>query len=867
MKKIIPISFLICMFSSTLLVGCGGSNGSESTSPSSKSSETSSQSKVDPPIYDEPSISIHYHIDNVSYDKRALWMWQKGGDGKEFTYNASDDWGAIAAYPFSKIGSDVLTNGMCLIDKELGSWSGQGPDLEVDLSKAMKDQNDVYHVWLKHNQNDTLFYEQPQIGFEVLSCYFVNTRRIMINVAEDATSYKIKRDDDVIAEGEFSSRLQSIDLSYDIDFSASYTAEIVFKREEHLVTTDVDMFYIYGSDAFNDKFYYDGELGALYTKTSTTFKVWSPFSSEVSLRLYNCGTPKSVDAVKGDDSYEEIPLTREDCGVWTTVINQDIEGMYYTYVVTNAKYNKAEVVDPYAKSAGVNGLRGMVVNFENTDPEGWESVVVKPYDRKELTVWETHVADVTSSQTWGGTASNAKKYAGMYETGTKFTKGGTTVTTGFDHIKELGVNAVQLLPIFDQANDEVNVTFNWGYNPLNYNVLEGAYSSDPFDGYCRIKEFKELIKAYNKEDINIIMDVVYNHVNSVSGQNFDVLAPDYYFRLDPTKKLYNGSGCGNETASDHKMFRKFMIDSTCFWAKEYKLGGFRFDLMGLHDLETMNLLTAELKKINPNIVVNGEPWTGGTSGLDSAKQCVSSNVNNFQGYGCFNDKMRDGLIKGGLSAATERGWAMDVNSSTTAIVDGIKGNLTSSWGEPDKTINYVTCHDNYCLYDRMKAAGITDETKIKRNSTLANAVVFTSEGLSFMLAGEECTRTKGGNSNSYNASYQVNEINYERKLNNLDTFENYKALIKFKQDTKALHYNKSEVASNVVVETMNDGMVIKTTLTEGNTHYLIVHVNGTLEGSVNFSTSGQVMFDTLGAYSGTVTSVSLKAYQSIAIKY
>ncbi len=255
---------------------------------------------------------------------------------------------------------------------------------------------------------------------------------------------------------------------------------------------------------------------------------------------------------------------------------RDLEGKYYTYVVTNPLFNKKEIVDPYAKLTGVNGLREMVVDFSKTNPIGWNNSKMNEYSRTELTVYETHVADVTSSETWNGSKENSKKYAGMYESGTTYTENNVTVKTGFDHIKDLGVNAVQLLPIFDQANDELatdDKAFNWGYNPLNYNSLEGIYSLNPHDGYAKIREFKELVKAHNDAGINIIMDVVYNHVNGAANSNFDVLMPEYYFRYDGNGKYSNGSGCGNETASEHSMMRKFIIDSTEFWATEYHLGG------------------------------------------------------------------------------------------------------------------------------------------------------------------------------------------------------------------------------------------------------------------------------------------------------
>jgi pullulanase len=286
------------------------------------------------------------------------------------------------------------------------------------------------------------------------------------------------------------------------------------------------------------------------------------------LRIYVSGTP----AYLGDsDSYTEYTMTdgsKASKGLWSYTINGDLRGKYYTYVVTNYLYKNAEVVDPYAKSTGVNGLRGTVVDFDSVNPDGWDDISTLDINPQNLVVYVAHIADLTSSSTWGGPSAYQKTFKGFAYEGTTYTKNGMTVTTGFDHIKELGVNAVQLLPIFDSANDEINPSFNWGYNPLNYNSLDGSYSTNPYDGYEKIREFKELVYKYNKAEITVIMDVVFNHVSDAAGSNFIHFVPGYYYRYTADGYLYNGSGCGNETASDRLMYRKFMVDSTEFWATE-----------------------------------------------------------------------------------------------------------------------------------------------------------------------------------------------------------------------------------------------------------------------------------------------------------
>ncbi|MBO5867157.1 MAG: hypothetical protein J6Q55_03825, partial [Clostridia bacterium] len=401
---------------------------------------------------------------------------------------------------------------------------------------------------------------------------------------------------------------------------------------------------------------------------------------------------------------------------------------------------------------------------------------------------------------------------------------------------------------------------------------EGCYSSDPTDGYVRIKEFKQLVQVYKDAGIGIIMDVVYNHTSSNVGSNFDVLMPGYYYRYNSNGSSSNGSGCGNDTASENYMFRKFMIDSVCFWAEEYNLAGFRFDLMGLHDLETMNLLAAELKKINPNIVVYGEPWSLTTT--TSADLATQNNGNSYQGYGQFNDQGRDALIKGGMCAANEKGWITGTAANSAdidKIVAAFRGYTKSSYpiNDPDKTVNYVTCHDNYTLYDRIKAAGITDEATIKQMAMLANSVVLTSNGTSFMLAGEEFLRTKGGDHNSYQSTYLTNELDYSLKVKHLDMFQNYKKLIWLKQNVAGLQLDKDGIDKNFGVMSSVNGsafiLTFKGVVDGAEREFKVVHANGAIPAGTTFNFEGYTLYlDTLNVPGLTLTtSTPVVAYQTI----
>ncbi len=857
MKKTLSLAFAFLL--SLSLVGCNqsGEGGDDGTYPK----------------YDEDAVVFHYQRTDGNYDAWALWIWRVGADGAEYQFNGTDSFGAVAAYPLSTFGDTTVDDGLGFIVKSKGDWSAKDVDSDrfVEFEKFTKDDEGMYHVYLC--QGDANIYADSTLTIidSIETAKFTSYVEIEIKTSNPFTSYKLYENDAVIAEANVdatSSLKITLPGGKEASFDNAYRIEVTFKDSGETLSSVISVSSLYSTDEFSESYNYDGELGAIYSKGSTTFRVWSPVSTKITLKIYDNGTPTSLDPINGSDVATTYEMSKGEKGVFEKTVSGDLSGKYYTFVVTNATYSEKEVVDPYAYSTGVNGLRGMVVDFDSTDPAGWDEISPHPYDRKELTVYETHISDITSSDTWGGTPANAKIFKGAYETGTTYTKGGVTVKTGFDHIKELGVNAVQIIPIFDQYNDETNMTFNWGYNPVNYNTLEGGYSSNPYDGYTRIKEFKELVMAYNKAGINIIMDVVYNHVNGAAGSQFDVLMPGYYFRYMANGSLSNGSGCGNETASEMYMYRKFMIDSTEFWASEYKLGGFRFDLMGLHDITTMNQIVNNLYKLNSSICVYGEPWTGGTTTLASSLQAIQANATRFVGFGQFNDNGRDGLIKGGLSAASEKGWVTNNTSSSGdwgRVKLMIQGSTNALITDPNKTTNYATCHDNYTLYDRIKAAGISDETVVKKMAMLANSVVLTSQATSFFLAGEEFLRTKGGNSNSYNASYEVNELDYELKVDNYDMFQNYQKLISFKQNVTGLHLNYPE-NTQLVVNNNDNNSTFEYTVYDKTTgrECLIIHSNGYQAQRITKDLSGYSLYLSTIDQNKTLSSATLiEPYETI----
>ena len=648
-------------------------------------------------------------------------------------------------------------------------------------------------------------------------------------------------------------------------------ARIIFKNGKELYKK-CSLTNLYKSKIFIKEYTYNGELGAIYSPAKTTFRVWSPISKNIILRIYDCGTPLSLNSLTGSDKHIDYNMYEIENGCFEYVVFGDLGGKYYTYIVNNYRYNNFEIPDPSSKSSGINGIRSMVVDFSKTNPEGWDDVKLNGLKDTELLVYETHIADLTSSKSWGGSSENQKTYVGFYEEGTTYSEGGITVKTGFDHIKELGVNTVQLLPIFKHAADERknHTAYNWGYDPILYNSLDGVYSKNPYDGYEKIKEFKNLVMAYSKAGINIIMDVVYNHMFEIKDNPFEVLMPEYYFRYDKGR-ICNGSGCGNETASENPMYRKFMIDSTEFWAKEYKLGGFRFDLMGLHDIETMNMLCANLKaKVNPRLTIYGEPWNASSVNLDYNVAACQYNMNKYVGYGCFNDKERDGLIKGGICNALEKGW---VNENSIKLLDemdsikaGIKGLVipTNDRLEVEKCLNYVTCHDNFTLYDRFKSAGEDNDKLIKKMAVLAQSVIFTSQGIKFMLAGEEFLRTKNGNNNSYNSTFLENELDYSLKIKHLDLFRLYQKLINLNKTTNLFNKNSNE-CKDIKIYSSDSNNLIYYDLIDNNKLYRIAHRNGYKdkeEVNIDFS-DFKLYLDTLSSRITLNKKTNLKAYQTI----
>jgi pullulanase len=536
------------------------------------------------------------------------------------------------------------------------------------------------------------------------------------------------------------------------------------------------------------EFTYEGnDLGAVYTDNNTSFKVWAPTVEKITLVVY-----KNFN----DELGQKYEMSKGEKGVWEINLKGDFKNKYYNYLVLNDGIEK-ETPDIYTKGASANGRKGMIIDFNSINPANWENHK-KPVsiNRTEAVIYETHVRDFSISEDSG--IKNKGKYLAFTEKNTKTSQG---VSTGLDHLKDLGITHVHLLPVYDFASvDETKGGYNWGYDPYLYNVPEGSYATDPQDGSVRIKEFKNMVQTLHENGIGVIMDVVYNHTFTTVDSPMDILVPKYYYRTDEEGKYTNGSGCKNETASERPMMRKFIVDSIKFWAQEYKIDGFRFDLMALHDIDTMKEVVKQAKIINPNIIIYGEPWTGGLSSLPPSMQLTKGSQKGMQ-LSVFNDNIRN-AIKGdndGTEAGFVNGAAGYETQVKKGIVGGIKYNdeIFDFTQEPGESINYVSSHDNLCLYDKFEKSNSSNTAlERERMNRLALSIVLTSQGIPFIQGGTEILRTKQGNHNSYNLGDAVNEIQWSRKSEFVETYEYIKGLIDLRKSQKIMTLDSAEEVRN-----------------------------------------------------------------------
>ena len=754
-------------------------------------------------------LTLYWDGDGANLDTCDMWIWFPGADGHGYLMEPCD-YGARVTLD---VPADITKVGF-IVRKDCSepggaSWGSAVKDYDGDRYAEITGRNtEVFlkagdgKMYLSNDHGQTLYEEKK---FTLAGIVSMNEIQYFITPAariESLDQVKVTTDGRAVAVTDLSSLNNNvvtgtITLGEELDLSRFYTVEIEGYGAVTAMPTKV-----FDSDEFNSRYVYDGDdLGTTWTDSGTLFKVWAPTASRVQVRLF-------TDGAEGD-AYDTLDMVREDQGVWKAESGCGA-GTYYTYLVTTAA-GEQEAVDPYARAVGVNGDRGMVVNLSDTEPDGFEKDGffdgIQAYN--EAVIWEVHVRDFSNKLA-------ASRYPGKY---LAFTEHGLTNASGekagIDYLADLGVNYVHLQPVYDFAtvDERTEDGFNWGYDPKNYNAPEGSYATDPYHGEVRIREFKLMVQALHENGMGVVMDVVYNHTYSADSC-LNRIVPYYYYRYDGMGKLSNGSGCGNETASDRYMMRKYIVDSVRYWAEEYHVDGFRFDLMALHDMETMQAVEQAVHTVNPKAILYGEGWTGGTSPLVDGFRASQANIRKITvsdgasgGIAVFNDAIRDGL-KGSVFDAKEKGYISGSVSKGNAekVIFGLTGGkkITAvSWRvNNNAVINYMSCHDNHTLYDRLLSSNGDDseEDRLQMNR-FGISIIMIGEGIPFFLAGEEMLRSKGGDSNSYNSGDEVNNIRWDDLTAGSEVMKMrdfYRDLIAMRKATPFL--TKGEAACSIIRE-------------------------------------------------------------------
>ena len=755
---------------------------------------------------DENSLSIVFHFtgtdltatgaEGVGYQ---LYTWSEGGgEGAAYDMVLSDD-GTEMTYKHVLPSTATLRQGFIV---RLGNdWSKKDweADRFVDLSSITGGTVNVYieskvgeftqdnsdaieglKITSAKAQESNLSVIRFGVGVAMDDISSINLR---VRSTEDGTFQEITR---IKPIGSTTHKFFDVQLSEDLVRDGSYELVYDYGSQKNL-TFLIGMPDPYSYDGFEDAYTYEGDdLGATWSENSTTFRVWAPLATKVQVNLYESGTQGT------DDLIDVVDMTSDVQGTWVATVDGDLNGTYYTYTATVKGVVQEDIVDPYARTTGVNGNRGMVINLDSTDPEGWEDDT-NPNPNENYTddvLYELHVKDFSYEESSGVSEANRGKYLAFTEEGTTNSYGQSTC---LDYLKDLGITHVHILPMYDYASvkeDGSSDAFNWGYDPQNFNTPEGSYSTDPYNGEVRVKEVKEMVKSLHDSGISVVLDVVYGHVNSASQFPINRLTPNYYSRPNS-----NASGCGNDTATERSMNRKFIVDSFVYWATEYHVNGFRIDQEGLFDVDTINEVITALHEIDPSIIVYGEGWDMSSTKVTKAgtkpKLANQSSAPDIADGAFFSDGIRD-AVKGSVFG-TQAGYVTGNASSTSAVINALYS--LPGWENYDKpqqsVVNYNSCHDNYTLYDRLQITdGNTtadDETLLKQNS-LAASIVMLAQGIPFFQAGEEILRTKvksdgSFDENSYASPASENSIKWDtlNEDNYKTSYEYYKGLIAFRK--------------------------------------------------------------------------------------
>lgn len=738
----------------------------------------------------EITLKFDYARNDEAYDKWSLWIWEGTEAGKDYTFTKSDEG---EAYCYVTVSNKTMEIGYLVhtqdwekdvaVDRSVDLSQIAGGTIEIHLAQGIEEA--------KINQKEAIVSSS-----KVVDAAYDGEHEITVKMSDKTTAFQEVQVHSTVGDIIEIDSIQSDEEQHIIRMKEPLTLTKSYCLVYRDVSYTIDMPNIYSTEEFEAEYTYTGnDLGANWTEEKTVFKVWAPTADSVKVCLYEGGMSGT------DDKIDELEMIKGDNGVWTAEKQGNQNGVYYTYQV-KVNHEEVEACDPYARATGVNGERAMVINLASTNPEGWEKDTNpnKGADFTDAIIYEVGVRDFSIDSSSGISEENRGKYLAFTEKGTKNASG---EATGIDYLKSLGVTHVQIMPIQDFGYiDEQEPAYNWGYGTKNYNVPEGAYASNPYDGEVRIRETKEMIQALHENGMSVVMDVVYNHVCDSSEYCFNKIVPNYFTRINARGEYSNGSLCGNDTASERSMVRKYIVDSVVYWVEEYHVDGFRFDLAGILDVETVNQIVKRVREIDSSIILYGEGWNMSTiSTKAGTKFAVQTSAAQTEGFGYFDDRIRS-RIKG------------KSNDNTTGYITGADNaeelklsiRADAGWSKnPQQIINYVSCHDDATLWDKVRtcAAG-TYEEQIKQNN-LASAIILSSQGISFIHAGDELLRTKIDENgkivhNSYESSDYVNSIKWDslsqEEIKNVKEY--YQGLIAFRKAHKALRMNTTyEIEENL----------------------------------------------------------------------
>lgn len=818
-------------------------------------------------------LTIHYQRPGDDYTGWNLWLWKNvagtAGDvtvstsGVEF--NGTDSFGKVLKVDIADMGN--FDNVGFIV--RLNSWASK--DISDDRFINNFDANGNAEIWLI--QGDTQIYTSPPTSTTTIrSASIDGFRQITVDLSAKLALTGSGNEGFIVSDGINVTSVKALNgstasasrlaLTLDADLALGKVYTVNHPKFGRASTTPGQ---IMNSDGFNSRYTYSGDdLGNTYTPSQTQFRVWAPTATGVDLVTY---PSESSTPAQGMATH----MSADAKGTWVTTVKGDLNGTIYSYRVTVGGIER-EAVDPYVRATTVNGIHGVVIDLTKTNPKSWTSA--KPAFSGKSTdavIYELHIRDLSMDSSSNTPAAHKGKYLALTDVKTTTSKG---TPTGVNAIRDLGVTHVELLPVFDFASvDESAPTFNWGYDPQNYNVPEGSYSTNPSNPQTRITELKSAVQALHDDRLRVMMDVVYNHVYNASDFNEEKIVPGYFFRTNADGTLANGSGVGNDVASERPMVRKFIVDSVKYWASQYHFDGFRFDLMGLLDITTMQEVRKTLDTIDPSILIIGEGWDMGT--LAASDRANQKNIGNLPRIAAFNDELRDG-IKGSVFDSADQGYATGKVSQIDHVKVGIVGNIAYSnategkWTtkDPTQSVNYVESHDNLTLFDKLTAS-VKTPSKIEALDRLSGSIALLAQGVPFMQAGQEFLRSKNGDSNSYKSSDTINSLKWDLRAKNVTTVNYYKGLIALRLSHPVFRMSSAAQVKKNLVFLKEPNNVIGYNL-NGNGRdswksVLVFHnpnvtaVKVALPGKADWKVVVQ------GARAGTKVLATLKAAQSVTI--